>query len=230
MLYTWQVLLSGNAIVQKSLSVVLSPRLFHLLTVGSLSINRAVNEPAMKAGWPTHPGNECSAIPTLSPVSTFHIQYYTNAEPLHSHHISPRCLFQLPLDSRFSFFLPPQHKMRPTTRHSGTEKVWLGFLCALIYCQCRANWQKERGRERRRSSWGWGVIQYNQQIKDPSINQAVTTRCLVNWIVPGSPERVQTLLSFIELLNQKRRTLTFKGTFSRLREEELMLWLRLYAL
>lgn len=85
---------------------------FHLLTVGPPCQSTLLRiSPRWRVGWPTHPGNERSALPTLSPVSTFHIQYYTNAEPLHSHHISPpRCLLQLPLDSSFfclRFFFTP---------------------------------------------------------------------------------------------------------------------------
>lgn len=156
--------------------------------------------------WPIHPGNECCALPILLPVSTFHIQYNTNAEPLHSHshHISHHCVSQLPLDSRFFlFFLPPQHKMWPVARCNRTEKPesasYLSFLGTQTYCQCRKNWQQretQQEREKGRELVGAeGLHKHDEQIRDLSINQAVTTRSRANWIVPGSPERAQTILS-----------------------------------
>lgn len=95
--------------MQKRIGVVMRTRLFHLLTDGPLSISTSLDEPALMVGWPILPANECCALPTLSPVSTFHIRYNTNAEPLHSHsrHILPAVSCSSPLTAGFTLFFHP---------------------------------------------------------------------------------------------------------------------------
>lgn len=73
--------------------------------------------------------------------------------------IPPRCLFQLPLDSRFFLFiiLAPQHKIWPAARHTRTEKV-LSRLVASAFLALSYNatkkWQKERGKDGQREAVG----------------------------------------------------------------------------
>lgn len=103
---------------------------FFSLADSRLSVNQHSSELARADGWLTwsDPGNECSALPSLSPVSTFHIQYYTNAE--HSPfppHFPPAVSCNYPLTA-FFFSFSPQHKMWPAAPHSRTEKVWVGLL------------------------------------------------------------------------------------------------------
>ena len=136
---------------------------------------------------------------------------------------SPRCLLQLTLDSSFWFFFfyPHSTKCGPQLVTAGQKTSesasCLGFLGTLIYCQCRKKWQRGRKTGEVVEAEG-GYTNMPNKYGDLSINQAVTTRRPSNWIVPGSRERAQTIfeLGFIELLNHKRRTVTFKGTFSRL--------------
>lgn len=135
----------GDAVVRKSLLCGVENDALSLADSWP-SVNQHGSGLACADGFLTwsDPGNGRSALPSLWPVSTFHIQYYTNADPLPSHHtFHPRCLLQLPLDSSFFFFFyPPQHKMWPAASHSRTEKslsrlVASTFLGTPMYCQCR---------------------------------------------------------------------------------------------
>lgn len=117
--------------------------LFFSLADSRLSVNQHSSELARADGWLTwsDPGNECSALPSLSPVSTFHIQYYTNAE--HSPfppHFPPAVSCNYPLTA---FFFPFPHSTKCGPQHltAGQKKsesaCCLSFLSTLMYCQCR---------------------------------------------------------------------------------------------
>lgn len=109
-----------------------------------------------------------------------------------------------PLTAVFVFFSPHSTKCGPRLVTAGQKRSesasWLSFLGIQIYCQCRKTWQREVERKTERWLGLRGLYKHDEQIKDLSINQAVTTCCQDNWIVPGSPERTQTILS-LALLN-----------------------------
>lgn len=149
-----------------------------------LSVNQHSHELACADGWSV-PGNECSALPSLSPVSTFHIQYYTNAEPSpFPPHFPPAVSCNYPLTA---FFFSPQHKMWPAAPHSRTEKVWVCLLPQLSWHPDVLSMQEiVTVRERDGKTDRWLELRgytNTTNIRDLSINQAVTTRCLSNWIV-----------------------------------------------
>lgn len=99
------------------------------------------------------------------------------------------------------YFSPTAQNMARSSSHQDRKSLesagCLSFLGTLIQCNEEVT-ERERERRTERGGWGWRVTQ--TQISDLSINQAVTTRCLSNWIAPGSPERAQTILS-LALLN-----------------------------
>ncbi len=144
-----------------------------------------------------------NALPSLSPVSTFHIRYYTNAEPL-----LPAVSSNYPLTASFFFFLFYPHSTKCGSRlvTAGQKKSesasclsFLSWHSDILSMQEEVT-GREEGEEGREVVEAEGLYKHDEQIRDLSIKQAVTTRCLANWIVPGSPERAQTILS-LALLN-----------------------------
>lgn len=125
-------------------------------------------------------------------------------------HISP-CY---PLTAVFFFnFLSPHSTKCGLERL--TEKVWVGLLPHLFLAFINVG----RGdRERVIKTWGaegsHRHTQYKGSKHKPQLSQHVVS--LIDWFWQPCASADHFKHSFIKLLNPKRRTLTFKRTFSRL--------------
>lgn len=205
----WHVLKQGDAIVQRSLGVVvLRTRLFFFFTCWQLAPCQST-QLWISLHWrlADRPILGTNALPfphcRLSAPFTYNIiQMQGLSIPIT---FLPVVSSNYPLTAGFFFFFTPTAQnvacgSSQQDRKSLSRLVASAFfLGTLIYCQCRKKWQKERGRGREVVG-AEGLYKHDEQIRDLSIKQAVTTRCLANWIVPGSPERAQTILS-LALLN-----------------------------
>lgn len=103
-------------------------------------------------------GNEYCALLTLSPVSTFHIQYYTNAEHLHSHHISSCCLLQLPpWQHFFPLSTPIAEKVAPGSSQQDRKSLSRLFASAFFALEYTVNAERtdrKKGEKDRGVVWG----------------------------------------------------------------------------
>lgn len=102
-----------------------------------LSVNQHSHELACADGWSV-PGNECSALPSLSPVSTFHIQCYTNAEPSpFPPHFPPAVSCNYPLTA--FFFFPTAQNVARSTSQQDRKSLSLLVASAFLAPWCTVN-------------------------------------------------------------------------------------------